>query len=40
MDQVERVNLTINYCRTESMTADFMTEPLKGENLGNFEGYF
>ena len=27
-DQVEKVNLTINYCPTEAMTADFITKPL------------
>jgi hypothetical protein len=34
-DQVEKGNVQIQYCPTDEMTADYMTKPLSGKNLGN-----
>ena len=35
-DQVEKGNLTIEYCPTDVMWADFMTKPLQGEKFRKF----
>ena len=35
-DQVEKGNLTIEYCTTDVMWADFMTKPLQGEKFRKF----
>ena len=35
-DQVEKGNLSIEYCPTDVMWADFMTKPLHGERFRNF----
>ena len=35
-DQVEKGNLTIEYCPTDVMWADFMTKPLQGEKFRQF----
>jgi hypothetical protein len=36
MDQVEKGNVTIEYCPTDEMVGDFHTEPLQGEKLRKF----
>ena len=35
-DQDEKGNLTIEYCPTDVMWADFMTKPLQGEKFRKF----
>ena len=35
-DQVEKGNLTIKYCPTDEMIADFMSKPLQGEKFKQF----
>ena len=35
-DQVEKGNLTIEYCPTDVVWADFMTKPLQGEKFRKF----
>ena len=35
-DQVKKGNLTIEYCPTDVMWADFMTKPLQGEKFRKF----
>ena len=35
-DQVEKGNLTIEYCPTDVMWADFMTKPLQGKKVRKF----
>ena len=35
-DQVEKGNLKIEYCPTENMIGDYMTEPLQGEKFWKF----
>ena len=35
-DQVEKKNLSIEYCPTDEMWADFMTKPLQGEKFVRF----
>ena len=35
-DQVEKGNLSIEYCPTDLMWADFMTKPLQGEKFRKF----
>ena len=35
-DQVEKGNLSIEYCPTDIMWADFMTKPLQGEKFRKF----
>ena len=35
-DQVEKGNLSIEYCPTDVMWADFMTKPLQGEKFKKF----
>ena len=35
-DQVEKGNLSIEYCPTDVMWADFMTKPLQGEKFQKF----
>ena len=35
-DQVEKGNLSIEYCPTDVMWADFMTTPLQGEKFRKF----
>ena len=35
-DQVEKGNLSIEYCPTDVMWADFMTKPLQGEKFQRF----
>ena len=35
-DQVEKGNLSIEYCPTDVMWADFMTKPLQGEKFRKF----
>ena len=35
-DQVEKKNLTIDYCPTDEMWGDFMTKPLQGEKFIKF----
>ena len=35
-DQFEKGNLTIEYCPTDIMWADFMTKPLQGEKFRKF----
>ena len=35
-DQVEKGNLSIEYCPTDVMWADFMTKPLQGETFRKF----
>ena len=35
-DQVKKRNLTIEYCPTDVMWADFMTKPLQGEKFRKF----
>ena len=36
-DQVQKRNLSIQYCPTDKMTADFMTKPLQGEKFQEFK---
>jgi hypothetical protein len=36
-DQVEKGNLTIEYCPTDEMLADFMTKPLSGSKFLKFK---
>ena len=36
-DQIARGNLTIEFCPTERMTADFYTKPLQGEPFRKFK---
>ena len=36
-DQVEKGNLTIEYCPTEEMLGDFMTKPLQGSKFSFFK---
>ncbi len=36
-DQVEKGNLTIEYCPTDAMIGDFMTKPLQGEKFRKFK---
>lgn len=36
-DQVEQGNLTIEYCPTGDMVADFMTKPLQGQQFKKFK---
>ena len=35
-DQVQKGNLTVEYCPTDVMWADFMTKPLQGEKFRKF----
>ena len=35
-DQVEKENLSIEYCPTDVMWADFMSKPLQGEKFRKF----
>jgi len=35
-DQVEKKNLSIEYCPTDNMIADFMTKPLQGKKFSRF----
>jgi len=35
-DQVQRGNLTIEYCPTDEMIADYMSKPLQGEKFRGF----
>ena len=35
-DHVERQELTVHYCPTEKMVADFFTKPLQGGKFRNF----
>ena len=35
-DQVEKGSLSIEYCPTDVMWADFMTKPLQGEKICKF----
>ena len=35
-DRVEKGNLSIEYCPTDVMWADFMTKPLQGEKFRKF----
>ena len=35
-DQVEKGNVSIEYCPTDNMVADFMTKPLQGTKFENF----
>ena len=35
-DQVEKGNMSIEYCPTDEMTGDFHTKPLQGEKFRNF----
>ena len=36
-DQVQKGNVTIKYCPTNKMIADYMTKLLQGENSKSFE---
>jgi hypothetical protein len=36
-DQVEKGNLTIEYCPTDEMVGDFHTKPLQGEKFRKFQ---
>jgi hypothetical protein len=36
-DQVEKGNLSIEYCPTDDMVADFMTKPLSGAKFRKFK---
>jgi len=36
-DQIEKGNLSIHYCNTHDMVADFMTKPLQGEKFIKFK---
>ena len=36
-DQIEKGNLSIHYCNTNDMVADFMTKPLQGEKFIKFK---
>ena len=35
-DQVEKGNVSIKYCPTEDMVADFMSKPLQGAKFNKF----
>ena len=35
-DQIERDNVTVEYCSTDEMIADFMTKPLQGSKFREF----
>ena len=35
-DQVEKGNVTIQYCPTDNMIGDFMTKPLQGKKFEDF----
>ena len=35
-DQVEKGNISIEYCPTDMMWADYMTKPLQGEKFRKF----
>ena len=35
-DQVEKGNVTIKYCPTDQMVADFMSKPLQGVKFNKF----
>ena len=35
-DQVEKGNMSIEYCPTDMMWADYMTKPLQGEKFRKF----
>ena len=35
-DQVEKKNISIEYCPTDEMWADYMTKPLQGEKFIKF----
>ena len=35
-DQVANNNVTIQFCPTDEMTADFMTKPLQGQKFAKF----
>ena len=37
-DHVEKGNVSIEYCPTDQMIADFMTKPLQGEKFREFRG--
>ena len=37
-DQVEKGNLSIEYCPTDDMWGDFMTKPLQSEKFEKFRG--
>ena len=36
-DQVNKGNLTIKYCPTDKMIADYMTKPLQGNKFSQFK---
>ena len=38
-DQVESGNISIEYCPTKSMIADFFTKPLQGETFSKFKRF-
>ena len=39
-DQVEKGNLTIKYCPTNKMVADYFTKPLQGKKVPGISRYY
>ena len=38
-DQIDRGLITVRYCPTEEMLADFFTKPMQGEKFRTFRGW-